>query len=190
MAHKILTFICCLAVIGTASAQSSDSPNEGARLTYNAPQGSYNLTWWGRAGRTYFIQVSEDLIFWDYLQTIEPGADRPIEYGISSNAPRLFIRLKWPEPPIGDPNDFDGDKVTNWLELLQGTDPLRNLDTDANGLPDDWEIRYFQRIGVSPTDDSDGDGTTNLQEFQANTDPTDPAPQLTLTAPSGALLVP
>ena len=45
-------------------------------------------------------------------------------------------------------------------------------DTNANGLPDTWESSY----GVSdPNADPDGDGQTNLQEFLANTNPTNAA---------------
>ena len=45
-------------------------------------------------------------------------------------------------------------------------------DTNANGLPDAWEAYY----GVSdPNADPDGDGQTNLQEFLANTNPTNAA---------------
>ena len=47
-------------------------------------------------------------------------------------------------------------------------------DTDHNGLPDLWELAYFGRIGVDPKADADGDGLTNLQEYQRWTNPLDP----------------
>ena len=49
------------------------------------------------------------------------------------------------------------------------------LDSDNDGMPDEWEEQY----GLNPLSnadaniDSDGDGRTNLQEFQEGTDPTD-----------------
>ncbi len=46
-------------------------------------------------------------------------------------------------------------------------------DSDKNGLPDSWEITYFGQIGVDPDADPDGDGLTNLQEYQNNTNPLD-----------------
>jgi len=46
-------------------------------------------------------------------------------------------------------------------------------DSDGNGLPDIWELQYFGHIGVDPNADPDGDGFTNLQEFQNGTDPND-----------------
>ena len=47
-----------------------------------------------------------------------------------------------------------------------------SVDSDHNGLPDAWEIKYFGHIGVDPNADPDGDGLTNLQEYQRGTDPT------------------
>ena len=46
-------------------------------------------------------------------------------------------------------------------------------DTDGNGLSDNWEITYFGQIGVDPAADPDGDGLTNLQEYQSSTNPLD-----------------
>lgn len=49
-------------------------------------------------------------------------------------------------------------------------------DTDGDGMPDEWEKRYK----LNPNDpadagaDADGDDFTNLEEFLAKTDPTDP----------------
>lgn len=49
------------------------------------------------------------------------------------------------------------------------------LDSDGDGMPDEWEKRY----GLNPDDagdanlDKDGDGFTNLEEYLAGTDPTD-----------------
>jgi hypothetical protein len=51
-------------------------------------------------------------------------------------------------------------------------------DSDANGLPDSWEYRYFGRKGINPSTDSDGDCSSNLQEYYIGTSPVTP-PQLT-----------
>jgi len=57
----------------------------------------------------------------------------------------------------------------------QAVEKVVVLDTDGDGLPDEWERRY----GLNPNDaadadlDKDGDAFTNLEEFKAKTDPTD-----------------
>jgi hypothetical protein len=49
-------------------------------------------------------------------------------------------------------------------------------DSDADGLPDEWEIQYFGNLrDQSHSDDPDGDGVNNLAEMQAGTNPLDPA---------------
>jgi hypothetical protein len=45
-------------------------------------------------------------------------------------------------------------------------------DANGNGLPDSWENQYFAGHTVDPQADSDSDGTTNLMEYLAGTDPT------------------
>jgi hypothetical protein len=66
---------------------------------------------------------------------------------------------------------------------------LSGIDTDGNGLPDAWEMQYFGHLGVDPNADPDGDGLTNLQEYQNHTAPDDyyngAAPQLVLLAGDG-----
>ena len=52
-------------------------------------------------------------------------------------------------------------------------------DLDADGIPDAWESAY----GTSnPDGDNDADGLTNLQEYLANTNPTNAASNLRITS--------
>jgi hypothetical protein len=45
------------------------------------------------------------------------------------------------------------------------------LDSDNDGFPDWWETLYFGHLGVSPTDDPNQDGFTNLQDYQLGLNP-------------------
>jgi len=63
------------------------------------------------------------------------------------------------------------------------TDFSTRVDSDTDGMPDDWEQQYFNSpTDASPTDDSDGDGRTNYAEFVDGTDPLDPNDHLAPTA--------
>jgi|GEM_PF-3296095 len=118
----------------------------------------------------------------------------------------VFFEL---DDPTGDP---DNDGLSNEMEELLGTDP-DDPDTDDDGVDDgddafplnpagqtnadgdnlgdefeqliiDAYAEYDSIWDVGPDDDPDGDGSSNLLEFQWGTDPTDP----TSRVPVGVLV--
>ncbi len=60
-------------------------------------------------------------------------------------------------------------------------------DTDADGLPDAWEMANFGNLTPTTNEDPDGDGLTNLQEYRAGTNPKSATSLFHVTdaAPSG-----
>ena len=76
-------------------------------------------------------------------------------------------------------NDFDLDTFNNLAEFTAGSNPTNSLstplDTDADGLPDAWEQAYFSSLAQTGAGDFDGDGFTNLQEYNAGTHPANAA---------------
>jgi hypothetical protein len=57
------------------------------------------------------------------------------------------------------------------IEVLYPVLPDSLTDSDSSGLPDVWETKHFQHLGVDPLADEDHDGSTNLMEYLAGTDP-------------------
>lgn len=45
------------------------------------------------------------------------------------------------------------------------------VDSDADGLPDSWEMKWFGNLNPAANDDPDNDGLTNAREYRAGTDP-------------------
>lgn len=73
--------------------------------------------------------------------------------------------------------DYDIDNLANRYEYYAGTDPTAGfVDSDGDGMSDDWEYWYGLNPNA-PSDanlDMDHDGWTNLEEYNAATDPTAP----------------
>jgi hypothetical protein len=100
--------------------------------------------------------------------------------------------VRAPAAPAASPLRLDGiDMATPRTAVADYLDA--SLDSDGNGLPDWWELRWVGLIGLDPDADPDGDGATNAKEYFDGTDPLDPAsilyyPTLGIT-PGGDLSV-
>jgi hypothetical protein len=70
----------------------------------------------------------------------------------------------------------DGNKAVANIGQLKAVFSLRfetltTVDTDEDGLPDSWEMQHFGSLDHHGSGDFDGDGLTNLQEYQRGTNP-------------------
>ncbi len=73
-----------------------------------------------------------------------------------------------------------------WVYSLEPLLPTGDL--DADGLPDEWEISYFDNIlEAVPGEDGDGDAMGNLAEYIAGTDPLDSVSNFRLRTDAEAL---
>ena len=77
-----------------------------------------------------------------------------------------------------DPNneDTDGDELNDGDEVAIGTNP--NIpDTDEDGMPDGWEVTYgLEPLINDASGDLDGDGMSNLDEYQNGRNPNNAEP--------------
>ena len=125
---KFLIFLVCVAAIFVSPTfgQSPSDENAGSRLEVDSTNQILRFKWWGRAGKTYFLQHSDDLMIWNWVPVVEVGADAVKEYGFTTTGDKFFVRLKIIQTPQEEPStaDSDGDGVSNILELQQGSDPL------------------------------------------------------------------
>jgi len=74
-----------------------------------------------------------------------------------------------------DPGEPCGDCAENPLILTTNRAGvnvvLDDFDTDRDGLPDWWEMRWFGNLTAAAAGDPDGDGLTNAEEYRMGTDP-------------------
>lgn len=134
------------------SAQTSSDPNEGCRLVKETAAGQYTLSWWGKSGRTYFVQVSPDLETWHYLDHVVAGAGAVAAMGFETTDERFFLRLRY-------------------TDASNGGNPSA-ADFDADGIPSGWELDYgFDPFRDEGFEDADGDAVPNVYEYANNTNP-------------------
>jgi Leucine-rich repeat (LRR) protein len=70
-----------------------------------------------------------------------------------------------------DCDEAEGVNVTSGFQTANMNFSL-DVDTDNDGLGDEWEIEYFSDLSHNGTADYDNDGLTDLQEYQNGTNPT------------------
>jgi hypothetical protein len=131
------------------------------RGEYQAPAGLHTMQFPVVPGRVIaeIIRGGQTVIS---IESPDPVSDRPWRrdhgiVGFSTECERL-----WSE-------DFPGTPFPQWSEYG---------DNDGDGLPNWYEMLHFGRFGDIRTatnahanEDSDGDGRSNLQEFQTRTNP-------------------
>jgi len=64
--------------------------------------------------------------------------------------------------------------ISNSSGSVTSTPAVIWADSNGNGIPDWWEMKYFGNLIQTANGDYDGDGVDNLDEYLEGTDPTNP----------------
>ena len=164
---------------GVLARIEGDSDGDGLPDAWEyANFGAGNLT--EGASGDFDLDFSTNLA--EYLASTNPASSSSYPDtdadGLGDGWEMFYFANSLVQTAAGDP---DGDFNSNAVEFAAGTDPAfagSYPDTEdgfGDGLNDGWEIHYFGSIAAGiPSADPDGDLTSNLDEFTAGTDPTDP----------------
>ena len=146
-----------------------------------------NAILWGNAagegaqiyvGETGSIQVRYSDVHGGWEGTGNIDADP-----LFADAPAADFHLVYSSPCIDAGNlfawvpeyDLEGDERPNGLRPDIGADEWYIRDEDGDGMDDRWESHFFGGLGQMPDGDFDEDGWSNMSEYRAKTDPTDPS---------------
>lgn len=141
-------------MVSGAFGQTAADRGEGLRAELTTTAGVTAIKWWGKAGRTYFVQSSETLLpgSWQYMPVVEAGNEAVCTWNLQTSASKMFVRLVYTDALYSGSAaaaDFDGDGLSNAFEV-SATGPRTNpflADTDWDGYADGAEVT----AGTLPT---------------------------------------
>jgi chitodextrinase len=150
--------------VTTASLADTTAPSVPTGLaSSNVGSAGFTLTW---TASTDNVGVTQYEIF-------KNGVSYTTSTALTSNITGLSPATTYPMTVRAR------DAAGNWsaqstaLNVTTSSAPIGMVDTDLDGMSDDWEV-YFGLNPNSAADaslDNDGDGRTNLQEYVAHTNP-------------------
>lgn len=160
---------------GEEVALDSD-PLDGNSLPVSETSVSGSVSYTGRQTGTLYVLASTVSNDWNLLYS--DALEAPGAYSITHLPVLTNVWIKaWV-----DSND-DGSNGLYEASAVYGGNPLwltrpaSNLnltlteDSDADGLPDWWEVQYFTNLSQTATNDADGDTLSNLDEYGYETSP-------------------
>jgi hypothetical protein len=153
----------------TSPVQFTPNPSLGVpSLTSSSGNGNYAATWLNSA----VAGLSNNATIGTLTVTIPAGAPGNAAYAVHF------------DHASASPNGLAAFPRQTTSGLITLAD--RSASTYGDGIPDSWRLRYFgtaNNLLSQASADADGDGASNLQEYLAGTDPTDPASCLRVAVP-------
>jgi len=149
------------------AAQSGAIPDNGQTWIQATVTGPVDVTYWQKVSSEQFF----DFLTVSIDGVTQPGAiSGDVDWQKRTNAiPSGIHIIRWTYS-----KDFqcciEGQDAA-WLDEVVIT-PIGIVDSDSDGLPDWWETQYGLNPSVSNSASSDADWMTDLEEYIADTDPT------------------
>jgi hypothetical protein len=177
--HDGIYYVNWSSVAGATSYVLEEDDNSGFTYpteSYSGSGISYQVT--SKAKGTYYYRVKATTSgmesSWSNIESITVNITDDDEDGL----PDSWEQNRFGNLDQGPGDDFDGDGYSNLEEYQADSNPtdskMTPIDIDGDGLPDIWEQNHFGNLDQGPGDDFDGDEYSNLEEYQAGSDPVDP----------------
>lgn len=139
---------------------------------------TYTFTTWSDDGVRLWVNGQLLIDNWTFHGVTEDSGTIPLTGGqrfaitmeFFENGYDAVARLLWSSPSTPQ-------QVIPQSQLFpsNGAPSPPSADADGDGLPDAWETTHFNGLTQGPGDDPDRDGADNLAEYQAGSDPMNPA---------------
>lgn len=140
----------------------------------NLASGTYDFYLYGHTTNypdNAIFEVWSDSVNWGIKETSYTG---PGAFGTNWETGQHYVLFKDVAVNSNLPVVVQAKHSTYGYQNINGLQLVNKgaLDSDANGLPDGWEMKWFGSLGQVATADPDGDGLSNLREYQLGFEPT------------------
>lgn len=180
-AVALIPFFCCFVAFTTDSQAAKNGKGNGSdppptpifitparvapgwsgtlELTGDAPDGESYEQSQGKSGKVITVAFSGQGITVSNV-TVTNGTTLTLDISVATDAPLGSQSVTVTNP--------DGQSSTSVVDLITLT-----IDTDSNGIHDNWEAFHFGSTGIDPNADPDGDGISNRAEYLFGLNPGD-----------------
>lgn len=125
----------------------------------------------------------------DNVELTKPGMLDPVTgeaADVMVDRVNYLSDMPWPVIPANETNSIHrleenayGNDPVNWFVSAPSAGNSDNtVDSDGDGMPDSWEMKWFGTLQRDGSEDYDEDGISDREEFLSGTNPTDPTDYL------------